>query len=339
MGCQHRLYGQTPLIELRGLGIPEHVRIFAKLEFLNPGGSIKDRIVWHIVDQAERDGLLEPGATIIEGSSGNTGAAVAMIAAMKGYHAVITVPAKISVEKESVLRALGAEVIVSPAGTPPDSPRHYGNAALRIHQQRPGSFLLNQYSNPLNVDAHYRTTGPEIHRQMDGQVTAFVAAGSSGGTISGVGRYLKEQDPSMEVVLMDPAGSVYAGYFQNGVLDPAAIRPYQTEGAGKDHIAGCMDFSVLSDVIRFSDEAAFSMCWQLARQHGLLVGGSGGANVWGCVQLARRMRGPARIVTVLPDSGTRYLSKIYNPAWLDQHGITIGNGISRQQGKCPVPFC
>ncbi|MTH95514.1 PLP-dependent cysteine synthase family protein [Roseibium sp. RKSG952] len=322
-----KLIGKTPIIELNGLDVPKNVRIYAKLEFLNPGGSIKDRVVKYILDSAECDGLLKPGAVIVEATSGNTGAALAMMGPARGHRTILTVPAKISAEKRNVLSALGAEVVVSPQGTAPDSAEHYANAAKRIHSERPGSFMLNQYDSPLNREAHYRTTGPEIYKQLGGQISAFVAAGSTGGTISGVGRYLREKNPDIEIVLLDPVGSLYHTYFHHGVEEPSDIHPYQTEGAGKDRIPTCMDFSVLTDSIRFTDQQAFNMCWWLAGTHGLLVGGTGGANVWGCVQAARKMKGPATIVTVLPDSGQRYLSKIFSPDWLRMQGISVGSAV------------
>ncbi|MFI8998970.1 PLP-dependent cysteine synthase family protein [Streptomyces sp. NPDC053542] len=316
--------GKTPLVELKTFDVPAGVRIFAKVEFMNPGGSIKDRVVSYILDDAERRGLLSPGATIVENTSGNTGAAIAMLAATRGYRAILTMPDKVSKEKQDALRAMGAEVIVCPTSALPDTEKHYVTYARRIHAETPGSFMLNQYDNPLNAEAHFRSTGPEIWDVLGRSVTAFVASGSTGGTISGTSRFLKLKNPSVKSVLLDPAGSIYHRYFHEGVVDPAQIAPYFVEGAGEDHLAQCMDFSVVDDVIQFTDAEAFATCRQLAKREGLMCGGTSGANVWGAVQVARSCTKPATIVTVLPDSGNKYMSKIYNPDWLMQNGFGSG---------------
>lgn len=313
--------GQTPLVELTRLDLPERVRLFAKLEYLNPGGSIKDRIVSYIIDDAERRGALRAGGTIVENTSGNTGAAIAMLAATRGYRAILTMPDKVSREKQDTLRALGAEIIVCPTAASPGSPDHYVDTARRLHAERPGSFMLNQYDNPLNAEAHFRTTGPEIWRVLKNQIAAFVAAGSTGGTISGTGRYLRSQKSEIRTVLVDPIGSIYHSYFHRGVVDPSMIGTYHVEGIGEDHLAECMDFSALTDVIQVEDGDAFATCRDLARKEGLLCGGSSGANVWGCLQVAKTLRAPATIVTVLPDSGVKYMSKIYNDDWLIANGF------------------
>ncbi|MFD9500172.1 PLP-dependent cysteine synthase family protein [Streptomyces sp. NPDC060035] len=313
--------GTTPLVELRTFDIPADVRIFAKVEFMNPGGSIKDRIVSYILADAENRGLLKPGATIVENTSGNTGAAIAMIAATRGYRAILTMPDKVSKEKQDALRAMGAEVIVCPTSAAPGSAKHYVTCARRIHSETPGSFMLNQYDNPLNAEAHFRSTGPEIWDALGPSVTAFVASGSTGGTISGTSRFLKLKNPSVRSVLLDPAGSIYHRYFRDGVVDPSQVAPYFVEGAGEDHLAECMDFSAIDDVIQFTDADAFATCQHLAKREGLMCGGTSGANVWGAVQVARSLAEPATIVTVLPDSGNKYISKIYNPDWLRQNGF------------------
>lgn len=314
--------GHTPFVEIRRLPIPEGVRIFAKLEFLNPSGSIKDRMVRHILDHAAATGVLCPGGTIVENTSGNTGAAIAMFAAARGYRAILTMPDKVSQEKQDALLALGAEIVVCPTAAAPHTPEHYVCTARRLSQEIPGAFMLNQYDNPLNVQAHFLTTGPEIWSALGKHITAFVASGSTGGTVSGVGRYLRAQNPDIQVVLLDPVGSIYFTYFHQGVIDHSEIAPYHVEGVGEDHLAKCMDFTVITDVIRFDDQAAFAMCHALAAQEGLLCGGSAGANVWGCLQLAQRLQPPATIVTVLPDSGIKYISKIYNDHWLVTHGFS-----------------
>ena len=305
--------GNTPLLELTKIGLPEGVRVFAKIEYMNPGLSIKDRMVKYIIDKAERTGALGPGYTIIENTSGNTGAAIAMLSAARGYKVILTMPDKVSQEKQSCLRALGAEVIVCPTEAPPHSPDHYVERARQLHEATPKSFMLNQYNNPLNAEAHFTTTGPEIWNALGDKISAFVCAGSTGGTISGVGRFLKSRKPACRVVLLDPFGSIYHKYFHEGVVDPNSIAPYKVEGVGEDHLAECMDFSVVDDVMQFTDDQAFETARLLARREGLLCGGSSGANVWGCIQLAHQYREPATIVTVLPDSGIKYMSKIFQP--------------------------
>ncbi|NJL71412.1 MAG: cysteine synthase family protein [Candidatus Competibacteraceae bacterium] len=313
--------GGTPLVEITKLDVPEGVRIFAKLEFLNPGGSIKDRMVRYILDHAERAGELRPGSTIVENTSGNTGAAIAMLAAARGYRVILTMPDKVSQEKQNALAALGAEIVVCPTAAAPSSPDHYVNTARRLKAETPGAFMLNQYDNPLNAEAHFRTTGPEIWAALGKSITAFVAAGSTGGTVSGISRYLRSKKPEVEAILLDPVGSVYFKYFHEGVVDENEIGTYHVEGVGEDHLAKCMDFSVITDVIQFDDRAAFATCHQLAAKEGLFCGGSSGANVWGCLQVAQRLEPPATIVTVLPDSGIKYVSKIYNDHWLNDHGL------------------
>jgi len=320
-----QLIGSTPVVELTKLGIPEGVRIFAKLEFLNPGGSIKDRMVFHILRDAESRGKLKPGSVIVENTSGNTGAAIAMFAATFGYHAILTMPDKVSKEKQNALKAMGAEIIVCPTSVPPESEKHYVSVARRIHAETPDSFMLNQYDNPLNAEAHYLTTGPEIFKVFGKTISAFVASGSTGGTICGVGRFLKEKIPDINVILLDPIGSIYHHYFHHGLVDADLIQPYYVEGVGEDHLAKCMNFNVLTDVIQFDDQSAFQTCQKLARKEGLFCGGSSGANVWGCLELAKTIPKPAVIVTVLPDSGTKYLSKIYNDEWLAYHGFATQN--------------
>lgn len=304
--------GGTPLVRLAKLFPQPYITVLAKLEFLNPTGSIKDRIVRHIVADAERSGRLAPGGTIVENTSGNTGAAIAMIAAARGYRAVLTMPDKVSAEKQSVLRALGAEIVICPTGAGPGTPDHYVQRARDIAASIPGSFMINQYDNLKNVEAHYLGTAPEIWEQARGRIDYFVASGSTGGTVSGIGRYLKERDPRIHVLLPDPVGSIYHRYFNTGSFDRSDIGTYRVEGVGEDHIAGCMNFEIIDEVLQFSDDDAFQAARALAEAEGILAGGSSGANIWGCMQLARRLDGPATIVTVLPDTGLKYLSKIYN---------------------------
>ncbi len=315
--------GNTPLVKLTKINPYPHIDIYVKLEFFNPSGSIKDRIVNHIINDAEASGQLKPGGIIIENTSGNTGAAVAMNAAIRGYKAILTMPDKVSKEKQDALRAYGAEVVVCPTSAPPDSPEHYVNKARSLAADTPNSFMLNQYDNLKNPEAHYRTTGPEIWQQTAGKVTHFVAAGSTGGTISGIGRYLKEQNPDIQVVMPDPVGSIYYEYFKTGVVPEPQENTYQVEGVGEDHLAKAMDFSVVDEMYQFTDLDAFSTARKLAREEGIFGGGTGGANVWGALKLAATLEQPATIVTVIPDNGVKYMSKFYNDDWMRQQGYDV----------------
>ena len=303
--------GNTPLVPLDKLFPEPDFKVLAKLEFFNPSGSIKDRIVRHIVQEAERDGRLKPGGTIVENTSGNTGAAIAMIAAIKGYRAILTMPDKVSKEKQAALKAFGAEIVVCPTEAPPDSDEHYVRKARLLAADTPDSFMIDQYDNPKNAEAHFLTTGPEVWQQTAGAVDYFVASGSTGGTVTGTGRYLKSRKPEVKVVMPDPIGSIYYTYFKTGRVDASEIGSYQVEGIGEDHIAKCMDFGVVDEMFQFSDDDAFGMARKLARTEGILAGGSSGANLWGCARLIETLDAPATIVTVLPDTGLKYLSKIF----------------------------
>lgn len=315
--------GNTPLVKLQNINPYPHVEIYVKLEFFNPSGSIKDRMVKHIVENAEANDLLKPGGTIVENTSGNTGAAVAMIAAIKGYKAILTMPDKVSKEKQDALKAFGAEIVVTPTSAPPDSPEHYINTAKRIAKETPNSFRINQYDNLKNPEAHYLSTGPEIWQQTDGKVTHFVAAGSTGGTVSGVGKYLKEKNPDIQIVMPDPIGSIYYDYFKTGKIKTDGSCSYQVEGVGEDHLAHAMNFSLIDDMYQFTDDDAFTMARRLTREEGIFGGGTGGANVWGALKLAKNLKKPAVIVTVIPDNGVRYLSKFYNDEWMKQNNYSI----------------
>lgn len=322
----HRLseyIGNTPLVKLEKINPYPHIEIYVKLEFFNPSGSVKDRIVKHIVEDAEARGLLKPGGVIVENTSGNTGAAVAMIAAIKGYRAILTMPDKVSKEKQDALKAYGAEIIVTPTAAPPHSPEHYVNMAKKIAAEIPNSFRIDQYDNPKNTEAHYLTTGPEIWEQTRGRVTHYVAAGSTGGTVSGAGRYLKEKNPDIKVIMPDPVGSIYYEYFKTGRINPEGSCTYQVEGVGEDHIAGAMDFTVVDEMYQFTDQDAFSMARRLAREEGIFGGGTGGANVWGALKLASTLEQPAVIVTIIPDHGIKYLSKFYNDEWMIRNGYSL----------------
>ena len=308
--------GNTPLVKLEKIAPNKHVTILVKCEFANPSGSIKDRIVNYIISDAEQRGCLKPGGTLVENTSGNTGAAIAMLAAVKGYRAILTMPDKVSLDKQNSLRAFGAEIIVTPTTAAPDSPDHYVNVAKRIATETPNSFRLDQYDNLKNPEAHYLSTAPEIWQQTRGKIDIFIASGSTGGTVSGVGRFLKEQNPAVKVIMPDPIGSIYYDYFKTGKISSSANCNYLVEGVGEDHIAKALDFSILDEVIPFTDKEAFSVARRLAKEEGLFVGGSSGANVWAALAIAAKLTEPTTIVTILPDSGIKYLSKIYNDDWM-----------------------
>ena len=315
--------GNTPLVKLQKVNPYPHIDIYVKLEFFNPSGSIKDRIVNHIIDDAIATGQLKEGGVIIENTSGNTGAAVAMNAAIRGYKAILTMPDKVSVEKQNALKAFGAQVVVCPTSAAPDSPDHYVNKARSLAAETPNSFMLNQYDNKKNPEAHYKTTGPEIWKQTNGKITHFVAAGSTGGTISGIGQYLKDQNSDVKNIMPDPFGSIYYEFFKTGKEPEPEENTYQVEGVGEDHIAHAMDFSVVDEMYQFTDQDAFGMARRLANEEGIFGGGTGGANVWGALQLAATLKEPAVIVTLIPDNGVKYMSKFYNDQWMLDQGHTL----------------
>jgi len=310
--------GKTPLIRLhkvtRGIKTP----VYAKMENLNPGGSVKDRIGLAMIEAAEQRGELKPGGVIVEGTSGNTGVGLAIAAALKGYRCIFTIPDKMSIEKIRLLRAFGAEVIVVPTAVPPDHPEYYINKAKSIVAVTPGAILANQHFNPANPEAHYRTTGPEIWEQTDGKVTHFVCSPGTGGTVSGVGRYLKEKNPGVRVVAGDPAGSIYADYAATHQKGDGF--PYKVEGIGGDKIPTALHFDVIDEWITVSDADSFRMARRLTREEGLFVGGSTGLNVVSALEVARKVDDPdACVVTILCDTGERYLSKIYDDDWMREN--------------------
>jgi cystathionine beta-synthase len=304
------LVGDTPLVRLHRITEGLRPTVLAKLEHLNPGGSVKDRIGLAMIEDAERRGLIHAGGTIVEPTSGNTGHGLAMAASLKGYKMVFVMPDKMSAEKISLLRAYGAEVVVCPTNVERDSPLSYYSVADRLTREIPGAFQPNQYFNPRNPEAHYRTTGPEIWQQTDGRVNAFVTGVGTGGTISGVGRYLKEQNPSVRVIGADPEGSIYSG----------PIAPYKVEGVGEDFWPGTFDRAVVDEIIQVTDRDAFVAARRLAREEGILVGGSAGLALHAAIQVAVRSGPDDVIVVLLADTGRNYLSKFFSDEWMRQNG-------------------
>src|SRR5437764_2564164 len=314
--------GWTPLIRLNRVTSGTRTPVYAKAEFFNPGGSVKDRIGMPIIERAEREGQLRPGGTIVEGTSGNTGVGLAIAAALKGYRCIFTMPDKMSQEKVRLLKAFGAEVIVTPTAVPPDHPDNYVMMAKRIAQETPNAVLANQFYNDANSDAHYATTGPEIWEQTDGRVTHFVCAAGTGGTITGAGRFLKERNPKIQVVSGDPVGSILAEMVRTKGQNKPERTPDKVAGIGQDKVPGTLDMNVIDDFMTVTDKEAFGMARRLTREEGLFVGGSAGLIVHVAMHVARRVDDPtACLVTILPDTGERYLSKLYNDEWMRENQL------------------
>jgi cystathionine beta-synthase len=309
------LVGGTPIVRLDKLGRDVEPTLLAKLEHLNPGGSVKDRIGLPMIEQAERDGKLRAGGTIVEPTSGNTGVGLAIAAAIKGYRCIFVMPDKMSQEKIALLRAHGAEVVICPTAVPPDSPESYYSVSDRLAEEIPGGFKPDQYSNMANPDAHYEVTGPEIWEQTGGELDAIVISVGTGGTISGVGRFFKERKAEVLVVGADPEGSVYTAH------DEADVHPYLVEGIGKDSWPQTMDPEVVDEWIRVSDRDSFLTARRLAREEGILAGGSAGTTLWAALQIAARFGPEAQILTIIPDTGRNYLSKFYDDNWMLDHGF------------------
>ena len=310
--------GWTPLIRLSRISQGIRTPVLGKAEIANPGGSVKDRIGLAIIADAERRGELKPGGTIVEGTSGNTGVALAMAAAIKGYRCIFTMPDKMSQEKVRLLKAYGAEVVVVPTAVPPDHPDHYVMKAKQIVKETPGAILANQFYNPVNPEAHYATTGPEIWEQTGGKITHLVVGAGTGGTVSGAGKYLKEQNPRIRVIAGDPVGSLYTNYSKTRTMGDG--HPYKVEGIGGDKIPTTLWFDAVDEFRQLSDRDAFVMTRRLAREEGILAGGSSGHNVALALQVAREVDDPAgMVVTLICDLGERYLSKVYNDEWMREN--------------------
>jgi cystathionine beta-synthase len=328
------LVGNTPLVRLNSVTAGIAATVLAKVEYLNPGGSSKDRIATRIIDAAEREGLLKPGGTIVEPTSGNTGIGLALVAQQRGYRCVFVLPDKVGEDKRNVLTAYGAEIVVTPTAVAPESPESYYSVSDRLARDIPGAFKPNQYSNPNGPLSHYETTGPEIWRDTEGLVTHFVAGVGTGGTISGVGRYLKEvSGGAVQIIGADPEGSVYSG---------GTGRPYLVEGVGEDFWPSAYDSSVVDQIIASSDAESFEFTRRLAREEGLLVGGSSGLAVASALKAARDLPADAVVVILLPDGGRGYLGKIFNEKWMQSYGFTqvsdektVADVLSRKTGNLP----
>jgi cystathionine beta-synthase len=333
--------GWTPLVRLHRVTQGVRTPVYAKAEFFNPGGSVKDRIGLAMIEAAEREGRLRPGGLIVEATSGNTGIGLALAAAVKGYRCVFTMPDKMSQEKARLLRALGAEVIITPTAVPPDHPDNYIVKGRAIAAAHDNAIFADQHYNPVNPEVHYRTTGPELWEQTEGRITHFVCSPGTGGTVSGAGRYLKERNPAVRVVAGDPVGSIYTDYARTHAKTEGA--PYKVEGIGGDKIPTSLHFDVVDEWIVVSDRDAMAMARRLATEEGLFVGGSTGVNVVAALEVARRLDDPAAcVVTVLCDTGERYLSKVFNDEWLrenqllEQPRVTVGDVVAHKENGAPA---
>jgi cystathionine beta-synthase len=327
------LVGNTPLVKLNSVTDGIQATILAKIEYLNPGGSSKDRIAARIIDAAEREGKLKPGGTIVEPTSGNTGIGLALVAQQRGYRCVFVLPDKVGEDKRNVLLAYGAEIVVTPTSVAPESPDSYYSVSDRLVKEIPGAFKPDQYSNPNGPLSHYETTGPEIWRDTDGKVTHYVAGVGTGGTISGAGKYLKEQNPDIKVIGADPEGSVYSG---------GTGRPYLVEGVGEDFWPTAYDASVVDEIIASSDAESFEITRRLAREEGLLVGGSSGLAVSAALKAAKDLPADAVVVVLLPDGGRGYLGKVFNDKWMRSYGFlpaesgaTVADVVGAKEGDLP----
>ncbi|MBA3346123.1 MAG: pyridoxal-phosphate dependent enzyme [Gemmatimonadales bacterium] len=332
--------GWTPLIRLGRVGAGIRTPVFGKAEYANPGASVKDRIGLAIIEDAEQRGELKPGGTIVEGTSGNTGVGLAIAASLKGYRCIFTMPDKMSQEKVRLLKAYGAEVVITPTAVPPDHPDNYVMKAKQIVRETPGAILANQFYNEINPAAHYATTGPEIWQQTEGRVTHLVAAAGTGGTVSGAGKYLKEKNPKIRVIAGDPIGSLYTHYHSARTLSQG--HPYKVEGIGGDKIPSTIWFDWIDEFRQVPDRTSFTMARRLAREEGILVGGSAGLNVWLALEIAREVDdADALVVTILCDTGERYLSKLFNDEWMQENQMletprtTVEQLLERRPANAP----
>jgi cystathionine beta-synthase len=331
--------GETPLVRLSRLGAGLVPQLVAKVEALNPGGSIKDRAAIAMIDAAERDGLLRPGGTIVEPTSGNTGTGLAMAARLKGYRVIAVMPDKMSKEKIDLLRAYGAEVVVCPTNVAPESPESYYSVSDRLAAEIPGAFKPNQYFNMANPEAHYRSTGPELWEQSGGRITHLVAGVGTGGTITGIGRYLKERNPAIQVIGADPVGSIYSAKSED------EVRGYLVEGVGEDFWPETFDRTIVDRWVPVTDKDSFLTTRRLAMEEGILAGGSCGTALWAALEVAREIDDPeAMVAVILPDGGRSYLSKVFNDAWMTQYGfleragdLAVGDVLRRKHGIAEMP--
>ncbi|MFZ9074635.1 MAG: PLP-dependent cysteine synthase family protein [Flavobacteriaceae bacterium] len=313
--------GNTPLVRLNTITEEVDALVLAKIESFNPGNSVKDRMALKMIEDAEHQGLIKPGGTIVEGTSGNTGMGLALAAIVKGYQLICVSTDKQSKEKFDVLRAVGAEVVICPTNVAPDDPRSYYSTSKRIAAETPNSWYVNQYDNPSNTQAHYETTGPEIWEQTQGKITHFVVGVGTGGTISGVGKFLKEKNPKIKIWGIDTYGSVFKKYHETGVFDPAEVYPYTTEGIGEDILPENVDFSVIDQFEKVTDKDAALYTRRLARTEGIFAGNSCGAAIKGLLQLKENFTKEDVVVVLLHDSGSRYIGKIYNDEWMKSKGF------------------
>ena len=328
-----KLIGDTPLVKLNRIVENFEGNYYAKLEAFNPGHSNKDRIAYHIIEEAEKSGLLKPGSTIIETTSGNTGFSLAMVSMIKGYNCILAVSSKSSRDKINMLSAMGAQVHVCPANVPADDSRSYYEVAKRLHNEIKDSIYINQYFNELNINAHYRTTGPEIWKQTNGKITHLVASSGTGGTISGSAKYLKEQNPSIKIIGVDAYGSVLKKYHETQEFDPNEIYPYRIEGLGKNLIPSATDFESIDRFVKVTDEDSAHTARKVTRSEGIFVGYTSGAAMQAVIQLSQEkyFSKADEIVVMFPDHGSRYMSKIYSEEWMEQQGFFDSDHESQQQ--------